>query len=85
MQLNGGVSGIAGSFLGFGYSTNNLMGLGETLSLNATLGTVQRDVTLGFTEPYLFGIPLQAGFTVFMRSATITTRRGKPPFWRAPT
>ena len=32
IQLNGGVSGIAGSFLGFGYSTNNLVGLGETLS-----------------------------------------------------
>jgi outer membrane protein insertion porin family len=67
VQLNGGVSGIAGSFLGFGYSTNNLVGLGETLSLNATLGTVQRDVTLGFTEPYLFDMPLQAGFTVFMQ------------------
>ncbi len=67
VQLNGGVSGISGSFLGFGYSTNNLVGLGETLSLNATLGTVQRDVTLGFTEPYLFDMPLQAGFTVFMQ------------------
>ncbi|HEV2201484.1 MAG TPA: outer membrane protein assembly factor BamA [Bryobacteraceae bacterium] len=67
VQLNGGVSGIAGSFLGFGYSTNNLMGLGETLSLNTTLGTVERDVTLGFTEPYLFDMPLQAGFTVFMQ------------------
>jgi outer membrane protein insertion porin family len=67
VQLNGGVSGISGSFLGFGYSTNNLVGLGETLSLNTTLGTVQRDVTLGFTEPYLFDIPLQAGFTVFMQ------------------
>src|SRR5579859_1940247 len=65
IQLNGGVSGIAGSFLGFGYSTNNLVGLGETLSLQTTLGTVQRNVTLGFTEPYLFDKPLQAGFTVF--------------------
>ena len=66
IQLNGGVSGISGSFLGFGYSTNNLVGLGETLSLQTTLGTVQRNVTLGFTEPYLFDKPLQAGFTVFM-------------------
>ena len=66
IQLNGGVSGISGSFLGFGYSTNNLVGLGETLSLQATLGTIQRNVTLGFTEPYLFDKPLQAGFTVFM-------------------
>ena len=31
--LNGGVSGIAGSFVGFNYSTNNFLGLGETLSL----------------------------------------------------
>jgi outer membrane protein insertion porin family len=66
IQLNGGVSGISGSFLGFGYSTNNLVGLGETLSLQATLGTIQDNVTLGFTEPYLFDKPLQAGFTVFM-------------------
>jgi len=65
IQLNGGVSGISGSFLGFGYSTNNLVGLGETLSLQATLGTIQDNVTLGFTEPYLFDKPLQAGFTVF--------------------
>jgi outer membrane protein insertion porin family len=66
ISLNGGVSGISGSFLGFGYSTNNLVGLGETLSLSATLGTVQRIVSLGFTEPYLFNRPMQAGFTVFM-------------------
>ncbi len=32
--LNGGVSGIAGSFVGFNYSTNNFLGLGETLSLD---------------------------------------------------
>ena len=47
IQLNGGVSGISGSFLGFGYSTNNLVGLGETLSLQATLGTVQRQCDPG--------------------------------------
>jgi outer membrane protein insertion porin family len=66
IQLNGGVSGISGSFLGLGYSTNNLVGLGETLSMQATLGTIQDNVTLGFTEPYLFDKPLQAGFTVFL-------------------
>ena len=38
MQLNGGVSGIAGSFVGFSYSTNNFLGLGETLSLSTQLG-----------------------------------------------
>ncbi len=40
--LNGGVSGIAGSFIGFNYSTNNFLGLGETLSLESQLGTRMR-------------------------------------------
>jgi len=66
IQLNGGVSAIAGSFIGFSYSTNNFLGLGETLSLSTQLGTVQRSAQVGFTEPYLFDIPLQVGVTVFM-------------------
>ena len=50
--LNGGVSGIAGSFVGFNYSTNNFLGLGETLSIESQLGTRMRDVSFGFTEPF---------------------------------
>jgi outer membrane protein insertion porin family len=65
--LNGGVSGIAGSFVGFNYSTNNFLGLGETLSLTSQLGTLQRDVSLGFTEPYFLDRPLQLGFVVYLR------------------
>jgi outer membrane protein insertion porin family len=65
IQLNGGVSGISGSFIGFSYSTNNFLGLGETLSLSAQIGTLLDNVTLGFTEPYLFDKPIQAGATVF--------------------
>lgn len=65
ISLNGGVSGIAGSFIGFGYSTNNFLGLGETLSLNAEIGDRMRSATFGFTEPYLFDKPIQAGFTIY--------------------
>jgi outer membrane protein insertion porin family len=65
--LNGGVSGIAGSFVGFNYSTNNFLGLGETLSLESQLGTRMRDVSLGFTEPYFLDRPLQLGFVVYIR------------------
>ncbi len=65
IQLNGGVSGISGSFIGASYSTNNFLGLGETLSLSAQIGTLMDNVTFGFTEPYLFDKPVQAGFTVF--------------------
>jgi outer membrane protein insertion porin family len=65
IQLNGGVSGISGSFIGFSYSTNNFLGLGETLSLSAQIGTLLDNITLGFTEPYLFDKPVQTGFTIF--------------------
>jgi len=65
IQLNGGVSGIAGSFVGFQYATNNFLGLGETLSLDAQLGTRIRNATFGFTEPYLFDKPIQTGFTIY--------------------
>ncbi len=64
IQLNGGVSGIAGSFIGFSYATNNFLGLGETLSLSSQLGDRIRQVELGFTEPYFLDRPLQLGFTV---------------------
>ena len=65
IQLNGGVSGISGSFIGASYATNNFLGLGETLSLSAQIGTLLDNVTFGFTEPYLFDKPVQTGFTVF--------------------
>ncbi|HEY2017945.1 MAG TPA: outer membrane protein assembly factor BamA [Bryobacteraceae bacterium] len=66
--LNGGVSGIAGSFVGFNYSTNNFLGLGETLSLESQVGTRMKDVSLGFTEPYFLDRPLQLGFVVYLRA-----------------
>jgi outer membrane protein insertion porin family len=65
--LTGGVSGLAGAFVGLSYSTNNLLGRGETLTVSVNLGNLERDVTFGFTEPYLFDRSLQAGFTVYGR------------------
>jgi outer membrane protein insertion porin family len=65
VQMSGGVSGIAGSFISFGYSTNNFLGLGETLSLDTQLGDRIRSVTFGFTEPYFLDKPIQVGFTIF--------------------
>jgi outer membrane protein insertion porin family len=65
ISLTGGVSGLAGSYIGLSYQTNNFLGLGETLSLSTQLGTVQRSATFGFTEPYLFDRPISTGFTIF--------------------
>jgi outer membrane protein insertion porin family len=58
---------LAGAFIGLNYSTNNLFGLGETLEVQASVGNQQRNILFGFTEPYLFDRPLQAGFTVYSR------------------
>ena len=59
------MSGLAGAFVGINYSTNNFLGLGETLSVQASIGNSQRILSFGFTEPYLFDRPIQGGFTVF--------------------
>ena len=63
--LTGGVSGLAGAFIGINYTTNNLLGKGETLQVEANVGQFERNVQFGFTEPYAFDRPLQLGFTVF--------------------
>ncbi|HYA26004.1 MAG TPA: outer membrane protein assembly factor BamA [Terriglobales bacterium] len=63
--LSGGVSGLAGTFVGLSYSTNNFLGKGETLSISANLGNLERSINFGFTEPYLFDRPLTAGFNIY--------------------
>ncbi len=67
ISLNGGVSGISGTFVGVNYSTNNFLGLGETLSIGGQVGTLTNDVNIGFTEPYLFDRAIQAGVSVYYR------------------
>ena len=62
--LNGGLSGLSGSFIGLNYETNNFLGLGETLSVNANIGDLSRNLSLGFTEPYLKNKPISLGFQV---------------------
>jgi outer membrane protein insertion porin family len=91
IQLQGGVSGISGSFIGFSYSTNNFLGLGETLSLGAQIGTLLDSVNFGFTEPYVFDKPIAAGFTVFYqrfsydqgRQASLLAGENLLPYYQA--
>ena len=63
--LNGGLSGLSGAFIGLNYETNNFLGLGETLSLQANVGDLSRNVSFGFTEPYLRNKPISLGVQVF--------------------
>jgi outer membrane protein insertion porin family len=49
------------------YQTNNFLGLGETLSVQANIGNLSRILTFGFTEPYLRNKPVTLGFQIFSR------------------
>src|SRR5205085_5930417 len=68
ISFNGGISGIGGTFFGLDYSTNNLFGRGEVLSLNLGAGNRQRSFQFSFTEPYIKNRPITGGFTVFAYS-----------------
>jgi outer membrane protein insertion porin family len=65
IQFTGGVSGIGGSFVGIQYSTNNLLGYGESLSFDVSAGNRSNYVSFSFSEPYLLGRPISAGFSLF--------------------
>jgi outer membrane protein insertion porin family len=63
--MNGGLSGLSGAFVGINYSTNNFLGLGETLSLQGNMGNVSRTFMFGFTQPYVRNRPFNIGFQVY--------------------
>ncbi|MCI0662001.1 MAG: outer membrane protein assembly factor BamA, partial [Acidobacteria bacterium] len=69
IQLNGGLSGYTGSFIGIEYSTNNFLGYGETLNVALSGGNRQLSALFGFTEPYFLGKPISLGFQVFAQKS----------------
>jgi outer membrane protein insertion porin family len=68
IAFNGGISGIGGSFFGLQYSTNNLLGRGESLSFEFAFGNRQRSFLFSFTEPYVKDRPISVGFTLYTES-----------------
>jgi outer membrane protein insertion porin family len=68
ITFNGGISGIGGSFFGLDYSTNNLLGRGESLSFNVAAGNRQNSIVFSFTEPYVRNRPITAGFSIYAQS-----------------
>jgi outer membrane protein insertion porin family len=68
ISFNGGISGIGGSFFGLDYSTNNLLGRGESLALQFAAGNRQSSFVFSFTEPYIRNRPITAGFSVYAYS-----------------
>ncbi len=68
ISFNGGISGVGGSFFGLEYSTNNLLGRGESLSFQLAYGNRQRSFQFSFTEPYFRDRPITVGFSLFTYS-----------------
>jgi outer membrane protein insertion porin family len=77
--LNGGISGLSGTFLGLNYETNNFLGLGETLSVQANIGELSRNLSLGFTEPYLRNKPISLGAQVFVTKRDFNPSKNQVP------
>ncbi len=66
MQLNGGVSGICRQLHGLLLFHQQLPRAGrDAQPVHAARHACRRSAQFGFTEPYLFDMPLQVGFTVF--------------------
>jgi outer membrane protein insertion porin family len=65
ISLNGGISGIGGSSFGLEYSTNNLLGRGEVLSIQFGVGNRQQALNISFQEPYFRDRPISVGFSIF--------------------
>jgi len=63
--FGGGYSSVEDVFFMVSISQRNLFGKGQTLELKTELGGRTTKLNLGFTEPWLFDIPLSAGFDIF--------------------
>jgi outer membrane protein insertion porin family len=77
--LNGGISGLSGTFVGLNYETNNFLGLGETLSVQANIGDLSRNLSFGFTEPYLRDKPISLGAQVFASKYDFNPSKSQSP------
>ncbi|OQY06901.1 MAG: outer membrane protein assembly factor BamA [Desulfobacteraceae bacterium 4572_123] len=64
-SFGGGYSSVESLFAVFSISQRNLFGRGQLLNLKAQLGGTSNRYTLSFTEPWLFDIPLSAGFDLY--------------------
>ena len=65
-ELSGGFgwSNINGFMVDAGITETNFMGRGQVVQLRGSIAQYQKQALFSFTEPYLFGRPLSAGFDI---------------------
>ena len=73
LQFGGGVSQYDGAFFNLSYTTSNLMGRGETLTLTGQRGARSTVYQVAFSEPYAFNRPITAGVDVYSRKVDLLT------------
>ena len=73
IQFGAGVSQYEGAFFNLAYTTANLMGKGETLTLTGQKGTRSSVYQVAFSEPYAFGRPITAGVDLYSRKVDLLT------------
>ena len=66
-SIGAGYSSIDSLFATIDVSQRNLFGRGQEAFLRFRIGSQSRLGLVGFTEPYLFDIPLRAGFDIYDR------------------
>jgi len=64
-SFGGGYSSVENMFLMASISQRNLFGRGQTLKLKGEIGGRTNKYALSFIEPWLFDIPLSAGFDLY--------------------
>jgi len=65
-SFGAGYGNVENLFGTISVAERNLFGRGQNLSLSAQLGTTTQKVTLSFTEPWMFDMPLSAGFDAYV-------------------
>lgn len=73
--FQGGYGSLFGFSLGVSFSTRNLGGGGETLSVAYNGGKFSKSVTVGFTEPFVFDLPYSFSTSVSNGSADYDASR----------
>ena len=68
LMIGGGFSTTSGALIDLGLEEKNLLGLGQTLKIKATIAEKRNDIDLSFTEPYFLGRRVAAGFDIFRKS-----------------
>jgi outer membrane protein insertion porin family len=64
LLFQGGYGSVFGFSLGASFSTKNLGGGGETLSLSYNGGKYQRSATIAYNEPFIFDMPYSFGASI---------------------